>query len=141
MGEPETFKLSDAAVVNVEIKIDGTMKTEKFDAYELLALITEGESDHGDDGGLARLYLLREAITKKFAIKIEEIAWNQILDLREAVTGLTNRLYDERKKKYSSTADSQVSIQDFPILSESGQTEKSEHGSITPLPSAVGEQT
>ena len=143
MGEHkcETISLPKAARVSIEIEIGGEDSVKEFDTYTLLELIEQGEGDYGDDGGYEKLNALRNAVSDAFSIEPEKIAINQLLDLREAVVSTTNRLYEERKKKYSLTVSSPASIQEFPILSESGQTEKSKHGSTTHLQSNSGEET
>ena len=138
--ECETVVLSNAAMISIQIKIEEEEKTESFDAYSLLELIEQGEGDHGDDGGYDKLNLLRGVVASVFSVQPEKIAINQLLDLRELVVSITNRLYDERKKKISSTVSSPVSTPEFPIVSPSGQSGKSNSGSTTPLPSNSGGQ-
>ena len=138
--KPETVTLPVAARIFITIEVDGAESKQDFDVYELHALIVEGEEDHGMAGN-DRLILLREMIESRFSIAVGKFAINQALDLREAVIGITNRLHEERKKKYASTVNSPVSTPEFPIHTSPGQSEKNKHGSTTPSPLNSGEGT
>lgn len=134
MSEQETnkFVMPEAATVSVEKMIGGETKEKTFDIYDLRAVIVEGDEDHGEDGN-ERFQPLRQMVADGLGIDVGKVALNQVIDLRDYVLTTTNRLHDERKKKYSSTANSPVSTQDYPILSGIGQREKNEPGLTTPL--------
>lgn len=138
----DTVILPPAATVKVTIvdeddqSVDNE-RTESFDVYELFDVILEGQADFGETG-IERHYPLRQVVATKFGIEVDKIALNQVLDLREHVVTMTNRLDAERKKKYSSTASSPASTPEFPILTEVGPSEKSEPGLITASTSIPG---
>lgn len=133
----DTLVMSEPAWVKITLSIDGAKLDKPFDAYSLLDLVREGEEDHGLADS-QRLFPLRDAVVKKFDIETDKIALNQVMDLREKVVTMTNRLDDERKKKFSSTADSPVSTQEFPLVSPAGPIESSDPGLLTASGSIAG---